>query len=57
VASPRGARAGFGALADPQGWLERIEGLGRGAGAGEFLDAGRCWKRRDGCGSSFAKKR
>jgi len=36
----RGARAGIGALADPQGWLERIEGLGAALEPGEFLDAG-----------------
>src|SRR5258706_3383766 len=30
---------GFGALADPQGWLERIEGLGAALEPGEFLDA------------------
>jgi DNA mismatch repair protein MutS2 len=31
---------GFGALADPQGWLEKIEGLGIVLEAGELLDAG-----------------
>src|SRR6266571_8666611 len=30
---------GFGALADPQGWLERIEGPGAVLEPGEFLDA------------------
>jgi DNA mismatch repair protein MutS2 len=30
---------GFGALADPQGWLERIEGPGTALEPGEFLDA------------------
>jgi DNA mismatch repair protein MutS2 len=30
---------GFGALADPQGWLERIEGTGAVLEPGEFLDA------------------
>src|SRR5271168_3889428 len=31
---------GFGALADPQGWLEQIEGLGIVLEAKELLDAG-----------------
>jgi len=53
----RGARAGFGALADPQGWLERIEGPGMALEPGDFWMRRRCWKQRDGCGSSFAKKR
>jgi DNA mismatch repair protein MutS2 len=36
----RGARElGFGALADPAGWLERIEGLGMVLEAAELLDA------------------
>ena len=30
---------GFGSLADPQGWLERIEGPGMALEPGEFLDA------------------
>src|SRR5258708_2603633 len=34
-----GRELGFGALADPQGWLERIEGPGMTLEAGEFLDA------------------
>src|SRR5216684_451537 len=34
-----GRELGFGALADPQGWLERIEGLGAVLAPGEFLDA------------------
>jgi len=34
-----GRELGFGALADPQGWLERIEGLGAALEPGEFLDA------------------
>ncbi len=34
-----GREMGFGALADPQGWLERIEGLGAVLEPGEFLDA------------------
>ncbi len=34
-----GREMGFGALADPQGWLERIEGLGAALEPGEFLDA------------------
>ena len=34
-----GRDLGFGALADPQGWLERIEGLGMALEPGEFLDA------------------
>jgi DNA mismatch repair protein MutS2 len=34
-----GRGLGFGALADPQGWLERIEGLGAALEPGEFLDA------------------
>ncbi|HEV1996183.1 MAG TPA: hypothetical protein VGR03_17750, partial [Candidatus Acidoferrum sp.] len=34
-----GSELGFGALADPQGWLERIEGPGMALGPGEFLDA------------------
>jgi len=34
-----GRELGFGALADPQGWLERIEGPGVALEAGEFLDA------------------
>jgi DNA mismatch repair protein MutS2 len=34
-----GHELGFGALADPQGWLERIEGLGAALEPGEFLDA------------------
>src|SRR6266436_3794488 len=34
-----GRELGFGALADPQGWLERIEGPGMALEAGEFLDA------------------
>src|SRR5213080_2398353 len=33
-----GRELGFGALADPQGWLERIEGLGAALQPGEFLD-------------------
>ncbi|PYU60362.1 MAG: hypothetical protein DMG55_10905 [Acidobacteria bacterium] len=33
-----GRELGFGALADPQGWLERIEGLGAALEPGEFLD-------------------
>jgi DNA mismatch repair protein MutS2 len=35
-----GHELGFGALADPQGWLERIEGPGARLEAGELLDAG-----------------
>jgi len=34
-----GRELGFGALADPQGWLERIDGLGAALEPGEFLDA------------------
>src|SRR5467141_5413902 len=34
-----GRELGFGALADPQGWLERIEGLGAALEPGEVLDA------------------
>src|SRR3989442_4390072 len=34
-----GRELGFGALADPQGWLERIEGTGAVLEPGEFLDA------------------
>jgi DNA mismatch repair protein MutS2 len=34
-----GRELGFGALADPQGWLERIEGLGAALEPDEFLDA------------------
>src|SRR3979490_275343 len=34
-----GRDLGFGALADPQGWLERIEGPGMALEPGEFLDA------------------
>ncbi|HEX9457458.1 MAG TPA: hypothetical protein VF935_07460, partial [Candidatus Acidoferrum sp.] len=34
-----GRELGFGALADPQGWLERIEGPGMSLEPGEFLDA------------------
>jgi len=34
-----GRELGFGALADPQGWLERIEGLGAALEPGELLDA------------------
>jgi DNA mismatch repair protein MutS2 len=34
-----GREMGFGALADPQGWLERIEGPGAVLEPGEFLDA------------------
>ncbi|HET9994871.1 MAG TPA: endonuclease MutS2 [Candidatus Acidoferrum sp.] len=34
-----GRELGFGALADPQGWLERIEGPGTVLEPGEFLDA------------------
>ncbi len=34
-----GRELGFGALADPQSWLERIEGLGAALEPGEFLDA------------------
>jgi DNA mismatch repair protein MutS2 len=34
-----GSELGFGALADPQGWLERIEGLGAALEPGELLDA------------------
>jgi DNA mismatch repair protein MutS2 len=34
-----GRELGFGALADPQGWLERIEGPGIALEPGEFLDA------------------
>jgi DNA mismatch repair protein MutS2 len=34
-----GRELGFGVLADPQGWLERIEGLGAALEPGEFLDA------------------
>ena len=33
-----GRELGFGALADPQGWLERIEGAGAVLEPGEFLD-------------------
>src|SRR5256714_11427067 len=33
-----GHELGFGALSDPQGWLERIEGLGAALEPGEFLD-------------------
>jgi len=53
----RAARAGFGALADPQGWLERIEGPGAALEPGEFLDAASLLETADGCGSSFAKRR
>jgi DNA mismatch repair protein MutS2 len=34
-----GRELGFGTLADPQGWLERIEGPGMALEPGEFLDA------------------
>src|SRR5438445_7387394 len=34
-----GRELGFGALADPQGWLERIEGAGALLEPGKFLDA------------------
>src|SRR5712664_4986662 len=34
-----GRELGFGALADPQGWLERIEGPGMALESGEFLEA------------------
>jgi DNA mismatch repair protein MutS2 len=34
-----GRELGFGALADPQGWLEKLEGLGMVLEPGEFLDA------------------
>ncbi len=34
-----GRELGFGALADPQGWLEKIEGPGAVLEPGEFLDA------------------
>jgi DNA mismatch repair protein MutS2 len=34
-----GREVGFGALADPQGWLERIEGPGMALEPGELLDA------------------
>src|SRR4029077_13045505 len=34
-----GRELGFGALADPQGWLERLEGPGMVLGPGGFLDA------------------
>src|SRR5438067_371050 len=34
-----GHELGFGALADPQGWLERIEGTGAVLEPGKFLDA------------------
>jgi DNA mismatch repair protein MutS2 len=34
-----GRELGFGALADPQGWLKRIEGPGMALEPGEFLDA------------------
>src|SRR6266849_530218 len=34
-----GRELGFGALADPQGWLERIEGPGMSLEPGELLDA------------------
>jgi DNA mismatch repair protein MutS2 len=34
-----GRELGFGALADPQGWLERIKGPGAALEPGEFLDA------------------
>jgi len=34
-----GRELGFGTLTDPQGWLERIEGLGAALEPGEFLDA------------------
>jgi DNA mismatch repair protein MutS2 len=35
-----GRELGFGALADPQGWLERLESPGAVLEAGNFLDAG-----------------
>ncbi len=35
-----GRELGFGALADPQNWLERLEGPGAVLEPGEFLDAG-----------------
>src|SRR5258708_31222800 len=34
-----GRELGFGALAGPQGWLERLEGPGMALEPGEFLDA------------------
>src|SRR5260370_38294679 len=34
-----GRELGFGALADPHGWLERIEGPSMALEPGEFLDA------------------
>src|SRR5256884_9591785 len=34
-----GRELGFGALADPEGWLERIEGTGAVLEPGDFLDA------------------
>src|SRR5438045_903946 len=33
-----GRELGFGALSDPQGWLERIDALGAALEPGEFLD-------------------
>src|SRR5437762_14162488 len=35
-----GRELGFGALSDPQGWLERSEGLGAALEPGECLDGG-----------------
>src|SRR5258706_9514234 len=52
-----GRELGFGALADPQGWLERIEGPGMALEAGEFFDAGSLlgtggWVWQEVCGET-----
>ena len=53
-----GRELGFGALADPEGWLERIAGPGMVLEAREFLDAATLLENpRDGCGSNFARKK
>src|SRR5258708_38018590 len=45
-----GRELGFGALADPQGWLERIEGPGMTLEAGGFLAAAALVGKAGGAG-------
>src|SRR5258707_10517431 len=51
-----GRELGFGALADPQGWLERIEGPGTALEPGEFLDAASLLETAGGVWQQFRGK-
>src|ERR1700740_566277 len=52
----RGRELGFGALADPQAWLEHIESPGTVLEAGEFLDAASLLETAGWLGQQFPEE-